>query len=235
MLTSVIALEIELKRKYLGEEAVNLAECPYASYTAKDWALQYLAWYGQIDGNHHKLWVLDQVARILNGTPVIVTKASWSDGFFEYRYNLDQPSEAYLQWRQDIAWRQYIAMRFDDEEVDWYDLSKVSDYTPTEWALGYIEDWGNADDPEHNLWVMDQVALILHGTPIITKPFECEGDPDIFIDTGKPSKAYIDWRRKRLPDIDSDGDETEGRGYDRGKFNVSYTDYYYKYNEGCPP
>jgi hypothetical protein len=87
--------------KYLGEKRVDIKKSPYANYTRADWALEFIAAYGQIDGAHHKQWVLDQVARILNGTPVILTLASWADGKQEYRSNLGKPSPEYLAWAKE--------------------------------------------------------------------------------------------------------------------------------------
>ena len=84
--------------KYLGEEVVNVQDTKYKNYTPSDWAMYFIEAYGQIDGGHHKQWVLDQVARILKGTNVIVKKANWVGGISEWRVNLDDPSEEYLQW-----------------------------------------------------------------------------------------------------------------------------------------
>ena len=83
---------------YLGTVVVDVADTPYANYDKNDWALEYVEMYGQIDGDHHKTWVLDQVARILNGTPVIVSQASWDNGQTEYRIDLADPSPEYLAW-----------------------------------------------------------------------------------------------------------------------------------------
>ena len=87
---------------YLGEEVVTGNESPYADYTPEDWAMTYIESYGQIDGGHHKQWVLDQVARILNDTPVIVKKASWDNGHYEYRFETSEPSKKYLKWIEDM-------------------------------------------------------------------------------------------------------------------------------------
>jgi len=57
-------------------------------------SLKYIQMYGSIDGAHHKDWVMDQVARILNGAPVTVREASWSNGHTELRYNVGT-SDAY--------------------------------------------------------------------------------------------------------------------------------------------
>ena len=67
-------------------------------------ALMYVKMYGGIDGSHHKDWVLDQTARILLGTKVIVTRASWSNGQTELRYNLDEPTEAYNEWVKSVRY-----------------------------------------------------------------------------------------------------------------------------------
>jgi hypothetical protein len=84
---------------YLGEKVVKtLKGTPFEYFTPVHWALHFVESYGQIDGDHHKLWVLDQVARILNGTPVIVSRASWKSGHSEYRYSTGKPSKGYLDW-----------------------------------------------------------------------------------------------------------------------------------------
>lgn len=85
--------------KYLGEFPAPLSE--ESSYTKDEMAVEYLARYSHIDGDHHKTWLLDQVARILLGTPVIVTEARWESGHSEIRLNTGEPSEEYLEWRGD--------------------------------------------------------------------------------------------------------------------------------------
>lgn len=95
--------------KYLGETAItDMTGTPYEGFVPQDWALVYIGSYGQIDGDHHKLWVLDQVARILKGTPVNVRLAEWEDGFQEYRFTTGEPSEAYKAWVEE--------MKGDEEE-----------------------------------------------------------------------------------------------------------------------
>lgn len=84
-------------RKYLGEMEVDIDSTEYKDYTPDDWALHYIFMYGQIDGAHHKQWVLDQVTRILNGAPVVITEARWDDGHREYRYVVGT-STKYEQW-----------------------------------------------------------------------------------------------------------------------------------------
>lgn len=104
--------------KYLGETPVtNYVGTPFEGFTAKDWALEYIANYGQIDGGHHKQWVLDQVARILLGTKVEVVLAKWEDGQEEYRFTTKEPATAkYKKW--------VIAQKGEkiyDEEYDEYE------------------------------------------------------------------------------------------------------------------
>ena len=83
---------------FLGEFPVDVKDTRFKDYTPTNWAMYYIGSYGQIDGAHHKLWVLDQVARILKGTPVIVKEARWSNGHSEYRVTLGEPSLEYLNW-----------------------------------------------------------------------------------------------------------------------------------------
>jgi len=91
-----------MTQKYLGQKEVDIKDTPYKDYTAKEWALDYIMCYGGIDGEHHKTWVLDQVVRILNDTPVMVQEATWeTPTLTEYRFTTGEPSEKYLQWVKD--------------------------------------------------------------------------------------------------------------------------------------
>jgi len=84
---------------YLGETPIDIASHPvFASFTPTDWAMKWIAMYGGIDGEHHKTWVLDQVARILLGAKVDVEEARWENGHSEYRYSLAEPPTAYAEW-----------------------------------------------------------------------------------------------------------------------------------------
>lgn len=88
---------------YLGETIVDVSETEYKDYTPQDWALYWIMKYGDIDGVHHKDWVLDQIVRILNGTKVIVKLARWSGGHEEYRIKLDEPPVEYHKWVEEIC------------------------------------------------------------------------------------------------------------------------------------
>lgn len=63
--------------------------------------MYYVGRYGQCDGDHHLKWLVDQIARILLGTQVMLTKASWTNGTSEYRVKLCDASAEYLKWRAD--------------------------------------------------------------------------------------------------------------------------------------
>jgi len=92
-----------MENVYCGEIELDIAKHPiYSQYTAADWAMVYIERYGQTDGSHHKAWVLDRVARILKGTPVLVYQASWSNGHTEDRFRLGQPSQEYLLWVKEM-------------------------------------------------------------------------------------------------------------------------------------
>ena len=84
--------------KYLGTFEVKPEESPIYNWNPFTIAMMFIEKYGGIDGAHHKNWVLDQVARIYHGTPVITTLAKWDDGQYEYRYVTSEPSKEYNDW-----------------------------------------------------------------------------------------------------------------------------------------
>lgn len=88
---------------YLGETKVPISESPFANYTPADWAMEFIERYGQIDGEHHKLWVLDQVARILKGCPITVSVAKWDDSEPEWRFQVGKQSDEYKRWARNMA------------------------------------------------------------------------------------------------------------------------------------
>lgn len=99
--------------KYLGETPFPIEATDYEEPLAC--ALLFIEKYGQTDGDHHKLWVLDQVARICHGTPVRFRMARWNDGTEELRFSTEEPaSAAYYSWVK--------AMRGADQEEYAYDI-----------------------------------------------------------------------------------------------------------------
>lgn len=205
-----------MSEDYLGEKVVeDLNNTPFVGYTAKDWALEYISRYGGIDGAHHKQWVLDQVVRILLGTPVIVKQATWgtADKIRESEWRIDtadEPTGAYRAW---VTGRNATSKSG----------SVAPNASPTEFALAII--FANAqpdvdveaamtrgeirdmnlmlhDLDMHCAWVLDQVARILHDTPVIsTSP----------IKTGEPSDAYNEWFDELLGDEDEEGEREHDR------------------------
>lgn len=69
-------------------------------------ALEFASAYGQTDGGHHKMWVIDQMVRALTGCPV-VTKTAVTAGLgperdgVEYTYEAQGESEEYKKWVKD--------------------------------------------------------------------------------------------------------------------------------------
>lgn len=80
-----------MKNKFLGEFPKDVQR------TSVEWALLMIGQYGQVDGEHHKKWVLDQVARVLNGAPVKVVEARWENGETEERFTIGS-SVRYKRW-----------------------------------------------------------------------------------------------------------------------------------------
>ncbi len=92
---------------YKGEKVVKSKDTPFKDYTASDWALYFIGRYGGIDGSHHKDWVLDQVAMILNGTQVKIKLAEWTDESgkvvnSEYRVSVSVPTAKYDAWVKEL-------------------------------------------------------------------------------------------------------------------------------------
>jgi hypothetical protein len=91
-------LKINKMEGYLGQKIVDIVETPFKGYTKEDWVMYFIEHCGQHDGGHHKQWVLDQIARILKGTPIIIKLAKWEKHTPEYRISTDKPSREYKNW-----------------------------------------------------------------------------------------------------------------------------------------
>ena len=101
-----------MSTKYLGENPIEQFNTPYAQYSNVDFAMLFNEKYGQIDGAHHKQWVLDQMVRILKGTEVLIMEARWKrkNGTILSEYRLETakpPSEEYLKWRDACRGKTY--------------------------------------------------------------------------------------------------------------------------------
>lgn len=95
---------------YKGSEVVPVEDSPLypkdGVVDEKFWVQHFILTYGDIDGAHHKDWVLDQVMRIVMGTPVEVQKKTWDDGKgwtqTDYTVHTGNPSEKYLAFRKEM-------------------------------------------------------------------------------------------------------------------------------------
>jgi hypothetical protein len=81
---------------YLGEFPVE------NDRTVEENVMWFITSYGQIEGDHHRAWVIDQVARIVLGTPVIAVEARWDNGQRETRISTGEPSDRYLEWVEEM-------------------------------------------------------------------------------------------------------------------------------------
>ncbi|MEJ7687452.1 MAG: hypothetical protein WKG52_10900 [Variovorax sp.] len=94
--------------RYVGTVPVDKASHPrFATYRTGDWASHFIAEYGVLPNEGHKAWLIDQVSRILHGTPVVVGQARWTDGRKEDRIWLASPSPRYMQWRKSLRLSEY--------------------------------------------------------------------------------------------------------------------------------
>lgn len=62
-------------------------------------ALEFAYIYGQVDGGHHKAWVIDQMVRVLTDCPEVVVEDVDSQGF-AYSYTTQGESEEYRTFIQ---------------------------------------------------------------------------------------------------------------------------------------
>ena len=83
---------------YLGEDTLDISKTEYCMYTKEDWALFWIEKNALYDGEHHKQWLIDQLAQIYNGTKVIIKIAKWDNGHTDLRFSLDKSSEEYNKW-----------------------------------------------------------------------------------------------------------------------------------------
>ena len=71
-------------------------------------ALELASDHGTIDGAHHKMWVIDQIARALTGCPV-VTKSAVDYKNVPYEYEAQGESPEYAAFIGDEEWDEGIA------------------------------------------------------------------------------------------------------------------------------
>ena len=88
---------------YLGETVLDIHKTKYAMYAPQDWVMLWIEMYSGIDGSHHKDWLIDQIARILKGTKVIVKLAKWDNDKEEERFTLDDATPEYHKWVEEMC------------------------------------------------------------------------------------------------------------------------------------
>ena len=72
-------------------------------------ALKFAAEEGQVDGDHHKMWVIDQIVRLLTNCPM-VTKSALDCHGNPYQYKGLGESDAYRKFVSDVGeWDKGVA------------------------------------------------------------------------------------------------------------------------------
>lgn len=72
--------------------------------------------------------------------------------------------------------------------------SEYKDYTPSDWALLWIEMYSGIDGSHHKQWLVDQTSRILKGTTVELSIAKWDdGTVDERFTLGEPTKAYHDW------------------------------------------
>lgn len=72
-------------------------------------ALEFASEYAYIDGDHHKMWVIDQMVRALTGCPVATKSAVGSVTGEPYTYEVQGESPEYHAFIGDEEWDEGIA------------------------------------------------------------------------------------------------------------------------------
>ncbi len=197
--------------EYLGETPVtDLTGTPYEGFGAVEWALDYIDSYAQIDGEHHKQWTLDQVARILTGSPVTVELASWSNGQQEYRTDVGEPTDYYRAWVDNWNAGRRSVRSGESAALPWLALEFMLIH-----GRSVGDGWRTLDTrssnvllhrySEHKQWMLDCVAKILHGTPVLSLE-------RAFL--GEPTASYLAWVEAHKGEEDEDGERMYG--YEEG-------------------
>jgi len=88
----------------MKREVIDISKTEYAMYSPTAWALKWIEMHGDIEGDQQKAWLLDQIARILNYTKVVIEKLTFRpDMPPEYIFSLDEPAEQYHRWVANLG------------------------------------------------------------------------------------------------------------------------------------
>lgn len=91
--------------------------------------------------------------------------------------------------------------------------SPYKNYTPTDWALMWIGQYGGIDGSHHKNWVLDHAARSLHGTKVIIKLAKwSNGQEEYKITLDEPTQEYKDW----VKELKSGEDGPDTYGYNEG-------------------
>jgi hypothetical protein len=82
--------------------------------------------------------------------------------------------------------------------------TKFADFTPSDWAMMYIEMYGGIDGGHHKTWVLDQVARILKGASIKVRLASWEGGQTEYRFNVGSSAQYRAW----VKEMKGSGNET---------------------------
>ena len=94
--------------------------------------------------------------------------------------------------------------------------TEFKDFTSIDWAMYFIERFGQFDGGHHKQWVLDQVSRILKGTQLIIKEAKWDnGNSEYRIQTDEPSEEYKKWVQDMLGDYNEEEQEFE-YSYDEG-------------------
>jgi hypothetical protein len=83
-------------------ETIKPEDSPFKGYNKLKYIMYYVEYYGFFDGDHHKKWVLDRIARIAYGSTPVISKHTFEDGRVVYDVSFDNPSKQYLEWVEGI-------------------------------------------------------------------------------------------------------------------------------------
>lgn len=71
--------------------------------------------YSGIDSSHHKDWLIDQIARIIKGTNIIIKKHIYNDNNEEFWFDLNEPPQEYWDWVEDMKNGEYESNTYSYE------------------------------------------------------------------------------------------------------------------------
>ena len=92
-----------MNQKYMGETPLQIEDSIFKDFTPTEIALYVISLYGQISGDHHKTWTLDQAARALHGgTFTELCTARWEiegqEDLIEVRWTEISKTPEYEAW-----------------------------------------------------------------------------------------------------------------------------------------